>query len=143
TPQPRCAQSQPQAPHRRGLWHQARRHQQASENAPHDGGHDEGDGRRQARTDGGPCQYAWVGWRYAEPGRDGQACGKIAGRLARDDAWRANTRIRSAAENAGFAPQFYRLAGTWSKIPQRSSRIGEEEVRISFDRIYRQMEKGN
>jgi len=53
TPQPGRAQGEPQAPHRRGLRHQTRGHQQASENAPHHGRCDESDGRRQAGTDGG------------------------------------------------------------------------------------------
>ena len=69
--QSRCAQSQPQAPHRRRLRHQARGHQPAPENASHHGRHDEGDGRRQARTDGRARQHARLAvvWRrHAEPG---------------------------------------------------------------------------
>ncbi len=46
TPHARPAQGQPQEAHRGRLRHQARRHQPAAEDAPADGRHDEGHGRR-------------------------------------------------------------------------------------------------
>jgi signal recognition particle subunit SRP54 len=65
-PQPGPAEEQPQEAHRRRLRHQGRRAQQAFENAPRHGRHDESHGqRRQARADGRPRQYA----RHGRPGR--------------------------------------------------------------------------
>ena len=51
-PQSRPPQAQPQEAHRGRLRHQGRGHQQASEDAPRHGRHDEGHGLRQARPDG-------------------------------------------------------------------------------------------
>ena len=66
--QSRCAQGEPQAPHRRRLRHQAGGHQPAPENASHHGRRDEGDGRRQARADGRARQHARPRRRHAERG---------------------------------------------------------------------------
>ena len=118
----RRAQSQPQAPHRRRLRHQARGHQQASQNASHHGRRDEGDGRRQARTDGRPRQYARLRrGRHAEPGRDGKTCGKNAGRPAAGHARRS----RPAAE---FSRTARRITRSRSEISGRLARLGKEEV---------------
>ena len=114
----RRAEGEPQEAHRRGLRHQGRRHQPHAENAPHHGGRDEGDGRRQARPDGGHRQYAGARRRHAEPGTDGRACEKDAGR----NAWRR----RIAADHAGAAVEISRSAG-----PRRVSGIGKEEVTIT------------
>ena len=48
-PQPENSRRQAQAPHRGGLGHQARRRQQAPQNARADGRHDEGHGQEQGR----------------------------------------------------------------------------------------------
>ncbi len=78
----------PQA-HRRRLRHQGRRRQQADEDAPPDGGHDEDDGRarRQARPDGRPRQHVRHGWRrHALAGSAEADGGEDAGRAAQ---WRS------------------------------------------------------
>ena len=68
-----CSQSQPQAPHRGRLRHQAGGHQPPAQDAPHHVGRDEGDGRRQARPHGRSRQHARPRRRrrHAEPGADG------------------------------------------------------------------------
>src|SRR6202020_389335 len=90
----------PQARHRRRLRHQAGRHQSAAENASHHGRRDEGHGRRQARPDGRPRQYARLRRRHAEPGRDGEA--------RRKDAWRIATRHARRAGRPWPAAEFPR-----------------------------------
>ena len=81
--EPGPAQGQPQEAHRRRLRHQGRGHQPHAQDAPHHGRRDEGDGRRQARPDGGPRQHAGPRRRHAEPGADAAARGEDAGRPAR------------------------------------------------------------
>ncbi len=87
--QPRHPQGQPQEAHRGRLRHQGRGGQQAPQDAPRHGRHDEDDGLRQARPDGGARQHdgawRWGLWRrHAEPGGDGQARGEDAGGIAWD-----------------------------------------------------------
>ena len=114
--QSRRAQGEPQAPHRRRLRHQTRRHQSLAENASHHGRRDEGHGRRQARPDGRPRQYARLRRRHAEPGRDGEACRKDAGRIAARNARRS----RPAAEFSRIAgPDARRTSRTWSETAGR------------------------
>ena len=93
TAQPGRAQGEPQAAHRRRLRHQAGGHQSPLENAPHHGRRDEGDGRRGKR---GPMaglanMLGLGGRRHAEPGGDGEARGKNAGRVAAGNAGRRRT----------------------------------------------------
>ena len=71
--QSRPAQGEPQEAHRGRLRHQGRGHQQLAEDASRHGRHDEGDGRRQARADGGPRADDGLRRRHAEPGRDGRS----------------------------------------------------------------------
>ncbi len=105
-PASRHPQGQPQEAHRGRLRHQGRGHQPHAQDASHHGGRHEGDGRRQARADGGNRQHAGAGLRHAEPRADGQARGKNARRLAarRPAAQRAAPR-RPSARHAGPAAQ--------------------------------------
>ena len=86
-PQPRPPQGEPQEAHRGRLRHQGRGDQQAPEDAPRHGRHDEGDGRRQARPARRPRQCARHGRRHAEPRSAGEARREDAGRNARSSAW--------------------------------------------------------
>ena len=109
-------QGEPQEAHRGRLRHQGRGDQQAHQNAPRHGRHDEGHGERQARSAGRPRQCLRHGWRYAERGRYGQARGKYAGWTAAGHAARyatghtAGRAERFAARNAGIAAEFLRHA---------------------------------
>ena len=92
-PQPRHPQAQPQEAHRRRLRHQGRGHQQAAEDAPHHGRHDEGHGQgqarraRRARADAGLRRR-----RHAVAGGDAEARAADAGRAAAAAACRRTCR---------------------------------------------------
>ncbi len=139
--QSRSAQCQAPHPHRQGLGHPGRGHQQADEAAPPDGGHDEegfegrhGQPRRHARRQGRHD----AGRRYARPrqygpGRtrtrgaaDGHRSRLAAGRRARarptaqDDGRQAAERCRRATQE--FRPKF-RFSGCLAlPEPARSRR---------------------
>ena len=94
-------------PHRGRLRHQARGHQPAAEDASRHGRHDEGDERRQARSDGRPRADDGLWRRHAEPGRDGEARREDARRSAARNAGRA---AGPARKDAGPAAEFPRNA---------------------------------
>ena len=74
--QPQDPRRQAEAAHRGRLRHQARGHQQAAQDAPPDGGHDEDDGqarRAHAAHDG---RHGWRRGRGSERGRDREDAGR-------------------------------------------------------------------
>src|SRR5262249_29680052 len=125
-PQSRSFESQPQAPHRGGLRHQARGHQSPAQDASRHGRNDEDDGEPEARADGRPRADDGFWRRHAEPGRDAEARRESAGWLAARDAGRS----RIAADHARPATEFPRNdAGPWREAwPRRISRHWKEEI---------------
>ena len=127
--QPGHPQSQPQEAHRRRLRHHAGGDQQAFENAPRHGRHDEGDGRRQARPARRPRRRRWASARaHADAGADGGDGEENAGRALPPGMPAA------AADHADAAAEFpgtsrpARSGRKVSWIAGRSARSREEEM---------------
>ena len=77
--QSRRPQGEPQEAHRRRLRHQGRGDQQAAQDAPDHGRRDEGDGRRQARPDGGLAQMMGMGGGMPSPEEMAKLAEKMPG----------------------------------------------------------------
>jgi signal recognition particle subunit SRP54 len=127
----------PQEAHRRRLRHRCGRHQQASEDAPPDGGHDEDDGRQEGRRhdeadDGRPCRQDGPRRPWRRHGRHARSVedGSEAARSARQA---GGSGRHQAGQHAGpgrrrsSGPRRRAPAGSW--WPAGPSRPAEEEVR--------------
>ncbi len=111
--QSRCAQGEPQTPHRGGLRHQAGGHQPLAENAPRHGRHDEGDERRKARADGGTRASDGFRRRHAFARGNAEACAASAGRTSARNAGRARRRYarKNAWDCRRISPERFRTLG--------------------------------
>ncbi len=120
TAQPRHPQGEPQEAHRRRLRHHAGSDQQAVEDAPRHGRHDEGDGFGQTRRARRPRADARLRWRrHAVAGRDAEArrenAGWRAGHARRRRRVAARQNSRNAATAAEFPRSAGRISGTWRR----------------------------
>ena len=132
---PRHPQGQPQEAHRRRRRRQGRGPQQAPEDAPEHGRHDEGDGLRQARPDGGHrAGHGFWRRRHAVARADEGAGRKNAG-------WRRWRRHAGAAERSSRRLAPGPAESAWPHGPQRQAepagprrlpRPGEEEITRSI-----------